>query len=119
MAAAVGNGNVEFIRARSDKREYRRVVLPNALECLLISDAETDKAAACMEVEVGSFSDPEGLEGLAHFLEHMLFYASEKYPEEHEYTKYIMEHGGSYNAYTAQRQQTSILMSMWTILKKP
>jgi secreted Zn-dependent insulinase-like peptidase len=23
--------------------------------------------------------------------EHMLFYASEKYPEEHEYTKYIME----------------------------
>ncbi|GJN17492.1 hypothetical protein PR202_gb04563 [Eleusine coracana subsp. coracana] len=91
MAAAVGNGNVEFIRARSDKREYRRVVLPNALECLLISDAETDKAAACMEVEVGSFSDPEGLEGLAHFLEHMLFYASEKYPEEHEYTKYIME----------------------------
>lgn len=42
-AAAVGSGNVEFIRARSDKREYRRVVLPNALECLLISDAETDK----------------------------------------------------------------------------
>jgi insulysin len=52
MAAAAGN--VEFIRARSDKREYRRVVLPNALECLLISDAETDKAAACMEVGVGS-----------------------------------------------------------------
>ncbi|TVU34897.1 hypothetical protein EJB05_16753 [Eragrostis curvula] len=90
-AAAGSGGNVEFIRARSDKREYRRVVLPNALECLLISDPDTDKAAACMEVEVGSFSDPEGLEGLAHFLEHMLFYASEKYPGEHEYTKYIME----------------------------
>jgi hypothetical protein len=26
------------------------------------------QAAACMEVEVGSFSDPEGLQGLAHFL---------------------------------------------------
>ncbi|GJM92947.1 hypothetical protein PR202_ga09456 [Eleusine coracana subsp. coracana] len=91
MAAAVGNGNVEFIRARSDKREYRRVVLPNALECLLISDAETDKAAACMEVEVGSFSDPEGLEGLAHFLEHMLFYASEKYPEEHEFAQFFIK----------------------------
>ncbi|KAJ1285684.1 hypothetical protein BS78_03G296100 [Paspalum vaginatum] len=99
-AAAAGSSNVEFIRARSDKREYRRVVLPNALEILLISDPTTDKAAACMEVEVGSFSDPEGLEGLAHFLEHMLFYASEKYPGEHEYTKYIVEHGGSYNAYT-------------------
>ncbi|ONM37335.1 insulin-degrading enzyme-like 1, peroxisomal isoform X2 [Zea mays] len=99
--AAAGSSNVEFIRARSDKREYRRVVLANALEILLISDPDTDKAAACMEVEVGSFSDPEGLEGLAHFLEHMLFYASEKYPGEHEYTKYIIEHGGSYNAYTS------------------
>uniref|UniRef100_A0ACD5WJT1 Uncharacterized protein n=1 Tax=Avena sativa TaxID=4498 RepID=A0ACD5WJT1_AVESA len=99
--AAAASGNVEFIRARSDKREYRRVVLPNALECLLISDAETDKAAACMEVGVGSFSDPEGLEGLAHFLEHMLFYASEKYPGEQDYTKYISEHGGSSNAFTS------------------
>jgi len=67
-AAAAGSRDVEFIRARSDKRQYRRVVLPNALEILLISDPNTDKAAACMEVEVGSFSDPEGLEGLAHFL---------------------------------------------------
>jgi insulysin len=46
MVAAAGNGNVEFIRARSDKREYRRVVLPNALECLLISDADTDKVCS-------------------------------------------------------------------------
>ncbi|PAN28164.1 hypothetical protein PAHAL_5G135500 [Panicum hallii] len=99
--AAAGSRDVEFIRARSDKREYRRVVLPNALEILLISDPDTDKAAACMEVEVGSFSDPEGLEGLAHFLEHMLFYASEKYPGEDEYKKYITEHGGSCNAYTS------------------
>ncbi|KAF0932660.1 hypothetical protein E2562_011962 [Oryza meyeriana var. granulata] len=37
-----GYSHTEF-RARSDKREYRRVVLPNVLECLLISDADTDK----------------------------------------------------------------------------
>jgi hypothetical protein len=41
--AAAGSRDVEFIRARSDKREYRRVVLPNALEILLISDPDTDK----------------------------------------------------------------------------
>jgi hypothetical protein len=41
--AAAGSSNVEFIRARSDKREYRRVVLANALEILLISDPDTDK----------------------------------------------------------------------------
>ncbi|GLT40704.1 hypothetical protein SLA2020_148170 [Shorea laevis] len=86
---------------RTDKREYRRVVLKNSLQVLLISDPETDKCAAAMDVGVGSFSDPDGLEGLAHFLEHMLFYASEKYPLEDSYSKYIAEHGGRRNAFTA------------------
>ncbi|GFP92228.1 zinc-metallopeptidase peroxisomal [Phtheirospermum japonicum] len=57
--------------------------------------------AASMDVRVGAFSDPEGLEGLAHFLEHMLFYASEKYPLEDSYSTYISEHGGSTNAFTS------------------
>ncbi|XP_031738677.1 insulin-degrading enzyme-like 1, peroxisomal [Cucumis sativus] len=91
----------EIVKPRNDKREYRRIVLKNSLEVLLVSDPDTDKCAASMTVDVGSFSDPEGLEGLAHFLEHMLFYASEKYPLEDSYSKYIKEHGGSTNAFTA------------------
>ncbi|PKI40059.1 hypothetical protein CRG98_039512 [Punica granatum] len=98
---AVGEEEVEIVTARTDKRQYRRVVLKNSLEVLLISDPDTDKCAASMAVSVGSFSDPEGLEGLAHFLEHMLFYASEKYPLEDSYSKFITEHGGSTNAFTA------------------
>ncbi|KAK9921921.1 hypothetical protein M0R45_030414 [Rubus argutus] len=94
-------GKEEILKARTDKREYRRIVLPNSLQVLLISDPETDKCAASMDVSVGSFSDPDGLEGLAHFLEHMLFYASEKYPLEDSYSKYITEHGGRTNAFTA------------------
>ncbi|XP_058205103.1 insulin-degrading enzyme-like 1, peroxisomal isoform X3 [Rhododendron vialii] len=92
---------VEIVKARTDKREYRRIVLKNSLEVLLISDPETDKCAASMNVRVGSFSEPDGLEGLAHFLEHMLFYASEKYPDEDSYSKYISEHGGYTNAFTS------------------
>ncbi|XP_073298243.1 insulin-degrading enzyme-like 1, peroxisomal [Primulina huaijiensis] len=98
---AITEEEAEIIKPRKDEREYRRIVLQNNLEVLLISDTETDKCAASMEVRVGSFSDPEGLEGLAHFLEHMLFYASEKYPEEDSYSKYISEHGGSTNAFTS------------------
>ncbi|XP_042513983.1 insulin-degrading enzyme-like 1, peroxisomal [Macadamia integrifolia] len=98
---AVGIEEVEILKPRTDKREYRRIVLPNRLEVLLISDPETDKAAASMNVSVGSFSDPDCLEGLAHFLEHMLFYASEKYPLEDSYSKYITEHGGCTNAFTS------------------
>ncbi|XP_072951084.1 insulin-degrading enzyme-like 1, peroxisomal [Typha angustifolia] len=101
---AVGISQVEIIKPRTDKREYRRIVLPNSLEVLLISDPETDKAAASMNVSVGYYCDPEGLEGLAHFLEHMLFYASEKYPVEDSYSKYIAEHGGSTNAFTSSEE---------------
>ncbi|KAJ4782702.1 Insulin-degrading enzyme [Rhynchospora pubera] len=92
--------DVEFIRSQRDTRDYRRIILPNSLQVMLISDAEIDKAAAVMRVSVGAFSDPDGINGLAHFLEHMLFYASEKYPEENSYSKYITEHGGSTNATT-------------------
>jgi secreted Zn-dependent insulinase-like peptidase len=31
--------------------------------------------------------DPQELPGLAHFCEHMLFYSSEKYPVEDEYSR--------------------------------
>ncbi|XWS66351.1 hypothetical protein CRYUN_Cryun05aG0191800 [Craigia yunnanensis] len=101
---AVGKDDVEIIKPITDKREYRRIVLSNSLQVLLISDPDTDKCAASMNVGVGSFCDPVGLEGLAHFLEHMLFYASEKYPLEDSYSKYITEHGGSTNAFTASEQ---------------
>ncbi|KAG5555694.1 hypothetical protein RHGRI_006366 [Rhododendron griersonianum] len=99
---AVGKEDVvEILKPRTDNREYRRIVLDNFLEALLISDPDTDKCAASMDVRIGSFCDPDGLEGLAHFLEHMLFYASEKFPLEDSYSKYITEHGGSTNAFTS------------------
>ncbi|GAB2267014.1 Insulin-degrading enzyme-like 1, peroxisomal [Dionaea muscipula] len=92
---------MEIFKPRTDNRQYKRIVLQNSLEVLLVSDPDTDKCAAAMNVDIGSFSDPEGLEGLAHFLEHMLFYASEKYPLEDSYCKYITQNGGSTNAFTS------------------
>lgn len=51
-------------------------------------------------IYLGSLSDPAELPGLAHFVEHMLFMGSKKYPIENEYDKFITDHGGSTNAYT-------------------
>lgn len=42
-------------------------------------------AAAAMLVGGGSFYDPVECQGMAHFLEHLLFMGSEKYPEENCY----------------------------------
>ncbi|KAJ0418238.1 Metalloenzyme, LuxS/M16 peptidase-like protein [Aspergillus carlsbadensis] len=84
-----------------DDRSYRVIQLRNKLEALLVHDPETDKAAAAMDVNVGSFSDPPDLQGLAHGLEHMLFMGTEKYPKENAYNQYLASHSGSSNAYTA------------------
>jgi secreted Zn-dependent insulinase-like peptidase len=66
-----------------------------------VSDAKTQKAAAALDVYVGSGDNPKGRGGLAHFLEHMLFLGTEKYPDPAEYEQYITEHGGNRNAYTS------------------
>jgi insulysin len=61
-----------------DDRSYRVIKLLNQLEVLLVHDADTDKASAAMDVNVGNFSDEEDLPGLAHAVEHMLFMGTKK-----------------------------------------
>ncbi len=88
-------------KSPNDKRNYYNLILDNGLSVMLISDPETDKAAAALDVNTGSGNDPATNQGLAHFLEHMLFLGTEKYPATDEYQRYISEHGGSHNAYTS------------------
>lgn len=57
-------------------------------------------AACCIVVGGGSVSDPASCPGLAHFLEHLLFMGSVKYPGENEYPSYIAKRGGTDAAYT-------------------
>ena len=92
---------VSLPKSPSDPREYAGITLPNQLQVVLISDPSTDKAAASLNVRVGSGSDPADRSGLAHMLEHMLFLGTEKYPEPGEYKAFLSSHGGDHNAYTA------------------
>tara|TARA_R110000782_G_scaffold19301_18_gene52752 strand:- start:5802 stop:8651 length:2850 start_codon:yes stop_codon:yes gene_type:complete len=89
------------LKPASDQREYRYAELENGLKVMLISDAGADKAAASLDVNVGSRQDPRNYQGLAHFLEHMLFLGTEKYPEAGAYQAFITAHGGSHNAFTS------------------
>ena len=92
----------DIIQSQNDNRLYQTFTLDNDLKVLIISDPETKKAAASLDVFVGSASDPEDRAGLAHFLEHMLFLGTEKYPDPNEYQSFISQHGGSRNAFTAR-----------------
>lgn len=74
-----------IIKSEEDKRQYRGLMLKNGLKVLLISDPETDRSAAAMDINVGHMQDPWELPGLAHFCEHMLFLGTEKYPTENDF----------------------------------
>ena len=92
--------NAKVAKRPSDRKEYRALRLSNQLRVLLISDKNTNRAAAAIDIHVGAFSDPEEVPGLAHFAEHMCFLGTEKYPDEADFGKFLGSHGGSSNAYT-------------------
>ena len=84
----------------NDEHQYRYLTLNNGLRVLLVHDQHAQKAAAALAVNVGHFDDPSDREGLAHYLEHMLFLGTEKYPKVGEFQSFISQHGGSNNAWT-------------------
>lgn len=87
--------------SKSDERQYKVITLSNQMQCILISDEKAERSAAALDVNVGACLDPRPFYGVAHFLEHMLFMGSEKYPSENEYFEFIKDHGGYSNAHTS------------------
>ena len=93
-------------KSPDDPREYSTFTLKNGIEVVTVSDPQSASSAASLSVGVGAFQDPENAQGIAHFLEHMLFMGSKKYPSPNEYLQFIQQNGGSANAFTAGEQTT-------------
>ena len=89
-------------KSPNDDRNYQLITLSNELDVLLISDPDLENSAVSLSVPVGSMHNPESQLGLAHYLEHMLFLGSERYPTINEYSKFMSQNGGYTNAYTSQ-----------------
>ena len=83
------------------ERKTLKIRLENGLEAYLISAPNADQSGAMLSVKTGSWEDPANYPGLAHFVEHMLFMGTLKYPKESEYQKFITNHGGMANAFTS------------------
>ncbi|EGC35711.1 hypothetical protein DICPUDRAFT_151903 [Dictyostelium purpureum] len=97
---------IEILKSPNDKNQYRYIKLENDLEIVVVSDPSSDYSACSLSVGVGSLSDPREVPGLAHFLEHMLFLGTEKFPVEKEFSSLISLNSGSYNASTALNKTT-------------
>ncbi|KAK6588439.1 insulinase-like peptidase [Cryptosporidium xiaoi] len=95
-----------FTLPECDDREYRAVKLENGLTAFLVSDKETKISGCCLTVNIGAMYSPKNLQGLAHFLEHMLFCGTRKYPDVDEYQKFILSHGGKRQGITTRSTTT-------------
>ncbi|WP_213994781.1 insulinase family protein [Arsukibacterium sp.] len=91
---------VHIKQSPNDNRAYQHLTLDNGLTVLLVKDSSAEKSAAALTVNVGHFDDPADYQGMAHFLEHMLFLGSENFPDPGEYQQFISQHAGSHNAWT-------------------
>jgi insulysin len=87
--------------APGDLSQTRRLVLPNGIKLLLLSDPKLNVSSASVAVGVGSLADPPTRQGLAHYLEHMLFLGTRKWPAEDQWRRFLAANGGASNAYTS------------------
>lgn len=101
--------STEVNSSPNDRRAYRAITLDNGLRVILVQDTETKHSAATMAVHVGSNQDPKDRPGLAHFLEHMLFLGTEKYPKVGEYREVVEANGGYINAFTSAQNTVYLL----------
>lgn len=52
------------------------------MKVMLVNDINSKNSACCLSVNIGSLEDPEGSNGLAHLLEHMLFAGTKRFSDE-------------------------------------
>ena len=81
----------------------RQLTLANGLRVALHSAPRLKRCAAALQVAAGSHDVPLAWPGLAHFLEHLLFLGTERFPTSEGLMAYVQRHGGQVNASTRER----------------
>lgn len=77
--------------------------LTNGLRVTLRHAPDLKRCAAALRVFAGSHDVPLAWPGLAHFLEHLLFLGTERFPAGQGLMAYVQGHGGQVNARTSER----------------
>lgn len=91
--------NLWYDQILMDSLPYERYTFPNGLRLLLVPVAGVESVATAVMVGVGSRYETRAINGISHFLEHMVFKGTEKYPTTED-VNIIERIGGIQNAYT-------------------
>lgn len=78
---------------------YKKTLLPNGVRLLLVPVPHVNSIASAVIVGVGSRYETPAINGISHFLEHMVFKGTDKYPTTED-VNVIERAGGLQNAYT-------------------
>lgn len=84
-------------------RRPPQIKLPHGLRARLLCLPEGAQAAVFVRVHAGAHDAPAAYPGLAHFLEHLLFLGSRRYPVEQSLMPFVQACGGQLNASTRER----------------
>lgn len=83
--------------------QTEHLTLPNGLHLVLRHAPRLKRCAAQLQVAAGSHDVPASWPGLAHFLEHLLFLGTERFPADQNLMTFVQRHGGQVNASTRER----------------
>jgi predicted Zn-dependent peptidase len=78
---------------------FEKTILPNGIRLMLIPLPGVESVATSVMVGVGSRYEEKTTNGISHFLEHMVFKGTQKYPTTDD-VNFIERLGGLQNAYT-------------------
>ena len=81
----------------------QRLTQDNGLTLSLRHEPRLKQCAAFLRVHAGSHDVPTAWPGLAHFLEHLLFLGTDRFPAGDNLMAYVQRHGGQVNARTQAR----------------
>ena len=87
--------------APSVQAEVYEYNLENGLKLLVKEDRRAPVAVSQIWYRIGSSYEHDGITGVSHVLEHMMFQGTENYPDG-EFSRIIAENGGNENAFTGK-----------------
>lgn len=81
---------------------FKKIKLPNGLRLILTPLKETKAVTVLVLVNVGSRHETKNINGVSHFVEHLLFKGTTKRPTSLDLTKELDGVGAEYNAFTSK-----------------
>jgi len=81
---------------------YRKTILKNGLRIITVPQKNTQSLTVLVLVGTGSKYEKKEINGISHFIEHMLFKGTKKRPNLQAVSETLDKIGGIYNAFTSE-----------------